>query len=257
MGRRWYGRSVGSADRHECSGGPASGLGSATVGSFIVRGHTGRWSAIALAALLGRPAGGLAAGHCRSPLPTTCRWVPSGTSRPTWPRPPRWRTRPLTATATSRCGGTCGQPRGPTTPPPTRPSPDANTAGCGTEGFPGIRLRVRERAGARRQHHGGHLVRDAVGPWVRAPRPATVGRSSAWRSPHTGTVRVVGGLEDSNAGGGDGVDWTIEKGRVDASGARQAATVLASGSFANGGKQDFTAGTGSEALDAVAVVPGG
>ncbi len=32
--------------------------------------------------------------------------------------------------------------------------------------------------------------------------------------------------------------------------------MLASGSFANGGEQDFTAGTGSDALDAVAVVPG-
>ncbi len=78
----------------------------------------------------------------------------------------------------------------------------------------------------------------------------------AWRSPYAGTVSVVGGLEDADTSGGDGIAWTIARGHRNSDGTRDAATVVASGSYDNGGAQAFADGTGGAALAAIDVVPG-
>ena len=78
----------------------------------------------------------------------------------------------------------------------------------------------------------------------------------AWRSAYAGTVHVVGGLEDADAGGGDGIDWTIAKGHRNSDGTREVATVIASGGYDNGGAQAFGDGTGGAALAGVDVQPG-
>src|SRR5436305_7950983 len=72
--------------------------------------------------------------------------------------------------------------------------------------------------------------------------PAIIG----WKSPITGTVSITGSVVDDDALCGDGILWSIDKG----------ATILASGGFANGGSQAFSAGTGGSSLASRAVSAG-
>ena len=67
-----------------------------------------------------------------------------------------------------------------------------------------------------------------------------------WRSPLNGYVSVTGGLNDTDPGGGDGIQWYFERN----------STNLASGSFLNGGSQTFANGTGGAGLNTVAVNTG-
>ena len=81
------------------------------------------------------------------------------------------------------------------------------------------------------------------------PGPAD-GVAVEWVSPIAGTVQVTGRAADADPACGNGISWAVTH--------RQAAgTVeLASGSFPNGGKQDFTAGKTPQNLESIAVKPG-
>ncbi len=67
-----------------------------------------------------------------------------------------------------------------------------------------------------------------------------------WKSPVSGKVAITGGVTDADAGGGDGIAWSIDKGD----------TVLASGAFLNGGSQTFANGTGGTSLGSVEIAAG-
>ncbi|MCW3095570.1 MAG: Protein of unknown function (DUF1553)/Protein of unknown function (DUF1549)/Planctomycete, partial [Chthonomonadaceae bacterium] len=78
----------------------------------------------------------------------------------------------------------------------------------------------------------------------------TDGIAVEWVSPIAGTVQVTGKTVDADPACGNGVAWAVTH--------RQAAgTVeLASGSFPNGGKQDFTEGKTPQNLNTIPVKPG-
>lgn len=59
-----------------------------------------------------------------------------------------------------------------------------------------------------------------------------------WRSPVDASVSLTGSVRDIDAACGDGISWAIHKGT----------TSLASGSYANGGSQQFRAGIGAYRL---------
>lgn len=64
-----------------------------------------------------------------------------------------------------------------------------------------------------------------------------------WRSPFTGVISIDGGVSDTDIGGGDGVDWFIDKG----------AAALASGGIYDGASQSFSDGTGGNALESIMI----
>lgn len=66
-----------------------------------------------------------------------------------------------------------------------------------------------------------------------------------WKSPVTGSVTVTGGVAKLDLGG-DGVDWSVDKGNA----------VLASGSIPGNGSQLFSAGSGGGGLSNVSVNAG-
>ncbi|HZL37947.1 MAG TPA: PSD1 and planctomycete cytochrome C domain-containing protein [Tepidisphaeraceae bacterium] len=76
------------------------------------------------------------------------------------------------------------------------------------------------------------------------------GVAVGWRSPISGTVRVSGRVIDADASCGNGIDWAIE--HI----AGQVPSRLASGSFPNGGRQEFSAGSGADHLNAIEVKAG-
>jgi hypothetical protein len=59
-------------------------------------------------------------------------------------------------------------------------------------------------------------------------------------------IRVDGAATDRNAGCGDGIDWSIDKG----------ATMIATGAVPNGGSQAFADGVAGPRLSAVPVTAG-
>jgi hypothetical protein len=67
-----------------------------------------------------------------------------------------------------------------------------------------------------------------------------------WRSPINGWIRITGSVTDKDSGGGDGINWYVEKGE----------TSLTAGYFDNGGRQEFEGALGSEGLARVAVNEG-
>lgn len=75
-----------------------------------------------------------------------------------------------------------------------------------------------------------------------------------WKSPFTGAVSISGAVADAESGAfcGDGIGWTIDKGPGD----RSSKTTLASGSFGDGGSQQFDQGSGGGSLSSVAVQQG-
>ena len=81
------------------------------------------------------------------------------------------------------------------------------------------------------------------------PGPST-GVAVAWTSPVAGSVQIRGGVIDGDPNCGDGIDWRIEHARGDA------IETLASGSFPNGGTQEFSKGDGGSALESIDVHPG-
>ena len=72
----------------------------------------------------------------------------------------------------------------------------------------------------------------------------------AWRSPITGCVRVSGRVQDADPNGGDGIAWAIDLHSTN--GRRE----LASGAFADGGRQDFAQGRTANALASISVRAG-
>jgi len=67
-----------------------------------------------------------------------------------------------------------------------------------------------------------------------------------WRSPYTGSVSITGSVVDEYGNGGDGILWYIVKD----------STNLASGSYSDGGTQNFQDGTGGNSLANISVVQG-
>jgi hypothetical protein len=76
------------------------------------------------------------------------------------------------------------------------------------------------------------------------------GVAVAWQSPWTGAVQIDGRLADADSACGDGVQWLLDHNRA---GVRRQ---LASGQFANGGRQRFAEGKGAESLRRVEVQAG-
>lgn len=81
------------------------------------------------------------------------------------------------------------------------------------------------------------------------PGPST-GVAVGWTSPMTGSVQIRGSVVDGDPNGGDGIDWRIEHARGDTM------ETLASGSFPNGGNQQFSQGDGGAGLQSVEVQVG-
>ncbi|MBI5365310.1 MAG: hypothetical protein HZA53_19185 [Planctomycetes bacterium] len=74
-----------------------------------------------------------------------------------------------------------------------------------------------------------------------------------WRSPYTGRVSIIGGVQDLDntcASSPDGIAWSID--RYDG----VTNTTLASGAIPDGGAQDFRAGVGGASLVSLAVAEG-
>jgi hypothetical protein len=74
------------------------------------------------------------------------------------------------------------------------------------------------------------------------PGPST-GVGVGWTSPVSGSFHVRGSVVDGDPNCGDGIDWRIERARG------QTLDTLASGSFPNGGMQEFGRGDGGTKLD--------
>ena len=81
------------------------------------------------------------------------------------------------------------------------------------------------------------------------PGPST-GVAVGWTSPITAHVRIRGKVIDADPNCGDGIDWRIEHVRD------RGIETLASGSFPNGGNQEFAQGQGATTLGAVDVKAG-
>ena len=64
-----------------------------------------------------------------------------------------------------------------------------------------------------------------------------------WRSPMNGYINIQGTVMDKDSGGGDGVNWYIDKGTQG----------LTMGAFDNGNGQDFGKGIGGDQLNHVAI----
>jgi hypothetical protein len=81
------------------------------------------------------------------------------------------------------------------------------------------------------------------------PGPST-GVAVGWTSPLTGSVQIRGGVVDGDPNCGDGIDWRIEHVRDNT------LETVASGSFPNGGTQEFAQGDGAARLESVDVRAG-
>lgn len=67
-----------------------------------------------------------------------------------------------------------------------------------------------------------------------------------WRSPITGSVKIIGGVTDLDASCGDGIDWSVDKGSMS----------LTHGIIPNGGSRDFQDGVNGNGLSNVSVNQG-
>ena len=76
------------------------------------------------------------------------------------------------------------------------------------------------------------------------------GVAVGWRNPGAASVSIRGRMIDADKVCGDGIDWAIDQ--VNAGKSRR----IASGEIPNGGREEFSAGSGATALDAVSVKPG-
>jgi hypothetical protein len=81
------------------------------------------------------------------------------------------------------------------------------------------------------------------------PGPST-GVAVGWTSLVSGSVQIRGSVVDGDPNCGDGIDWRIEHARGDTLG------TLASGSFPNGGAQEFSHGDGGTRLESIEVRAG-
>jgi hypothetical protein len=76
------------------------------------------------------------------------------------------------------------------------------------------------------------------------------GVAVGWRSPISGTVSVRGRVIDADSVCGNGIDWAID------TMSEKSSRRLASGTFPNGGRQEFSAGDDAKALEAIEVKAG-
>ena len=81
------------------------------------------------------------------------------------------------------------------------------------------------------------------------PGPTT-GVAVGWNSPISGTVQIHGKVIDADPNCGDGIAWRIECCRD------RGIEALASGSFPNGGNQEFNKGKGGARLAGIEIKPG-